>query len=115
MGTVYWEDKRLAGATIRFEPVDPTPAGGGMTRTRPDGTYQINFAKGGNGLPAGTYKVTVSKLLLPDNTEAPLDSGNPAETGAMESLPPQISDPQRTTLSKTITPPGAPIDFQLHP
>src|SRR4051812_25868176 len=60
-GKVTFAGKPLADATVEFIPVGSTPGQGGYGQTDDEGLYSVSDHKGKSGLPAGDYKVTVSK------------------------------------------------------
>jgi hypothetical protein len=96
-GTVTLDGGPLAGALVMFIPEGDTKGQGGSATTGADGRYEVKSAKGGNGLQPGSYRVTVSKRLLPDGSPAPADVP-PIESNARETLPRTYSDPSQTTL-----------------
>lgn len=68
-GTVIFEDNKpareLAGGTVSFESVaDKSNASGEI---QADGTFRINSQAGGDGVPAGRYRV----LVMPPEPDDP--------------------------------------------
>jgi hypothetical protein len=82
-----------------------------MGTTAPDGTYEA-IGRDGKGLPAESYKVTVSILLKKDGTPADRD-GPPIMSDGWESLPPQYSDADRTTLKVNVGDSEKKVDLPL--
>ncbi len=110
-GIVTWDKDPLAGAAVTFYPDGKGSVTGGTARTGTDGKFVILGAKGENGLPPGTYKVTVSKLKG-EATDAPVLAA-PSETELRKDLPAIYSDPARTQLSFSVTGDGKPIEIKL--
>jgi Carboxypeptidase regulatory-like domain len=110
-GTVTMNKTPLPGATVTFQPVGDTPGQGGHGTTDAEGKYEV-AGRDGKGLPPGTYKVTISRMLRKDGTPPPPDV-SPIESDARETLPPTYSDPDRTTLGKTVGAAEKTINFDL--
>jgi hypothetical protein len=111
-GTVTLNGAPLAGATVSFIPLDETHGSGAEGRTDKEGKYRLKYRTGREGAPAGEYKVAIIKYVLPDGSDAPPDVP-PADSPGRPLLPPAYSDPEQTTLKKTVAPGGGPIDFDL--
>ena len=113
-GTVTLNGAPLAGAQVTFMPTGDTQGIGSGARTGPDGRYQLIDRRGKPGTATGTYKVTISKRLMPDGSEVPAnDKTPPIESPARESLPPNYSDAARTQLQAVVPAQGGSIDFSL--
>jgi hypothetical protein len=114
-GLVTWHGKPLAGAAISFIPTEQTKGQGSEGGTDASGNYTVNDRRGlGVGAPVGTFKVVISKRLMPDGSEIPKDDTTPpAMSPARESLPPTYSDRERTTLTATVPEGGGTINFEL--
>jgi len=113
-GTVTLDDKPLSGALVTFIPTGNTKGTDVSGRTDRDGRYKLVTPKGRAGAAAGTYRVTISRLLRPDGSEyLPDPAVPPVEAPARESLPPHYSDPERTRLTATVPEAGATADFPL--
>ncbi len=111
----------LADATVTY-----IPAGaGGVSAsgvTDAEGRYRLYTAVPGAsaedslGAVAGNYKVTVSRILMPDGSPVP-EGTTPADAmaeDAEESLPPRYSDPEATTLTMTVPDVGSDsLDLKL--
>lgn len=111
-GKVTYKNKAVAGAVVAFHPIETTKGNGGEGRTGPDGTFKVKYRRGGDGLPAGKYKVVVSHRVMPDGS-APPEDVDPIESPAREMLPAVYSDENRTKLVKTVPEGGGTIDFDL--
>ena len=113
-GIVTLDGKPLAKATLTFIPVGETRGAGATGRTDKEGRYQLTYARGRMGTPAGQYRVAISKRLMPDGKEVPDDDKTPPiESPASESLPPRYSNEQDSTLLATVPPDGGTLDFAL--
>jgi hypothetical protein len=113
-GTVTRDGKPLSGATVTFIPVGETRGNDASGRTDSTGKYSLADPKGRPGTAAGTYKVTISRLLLPDGSEyKPDPSVAPIDSPARESLPPHYSELDRTRLEARVAEGGGTIDFPL--
>lgn len=110
-GIVTMDDQPLAGAAVTFYGDQATGSLGGTGRTGSDGKFVILGAKGQKGLVAGTYKVTVSKLAGAVSDEPVIAA--PSEADLKKDLPAIYSDPQKTTLSYSVTGDGKPIEIKL--
>lgn len=110
-GSVNYKSKALAGATLTFIPIENTEGNGGSAKTDVEGKYKAVYARGGEGLPAGKYKIAISKRVMPDGS-APPEDVSPIESPAKETLP-QYSDPEKAKLTKTISEGGGAVDFDL--
>jgi hypothetical protein len=111
-GHVTHKGQHLADAVVRFIPAGGTIGVGGVGKTDAEGTYQITYAQGGEGLLPGAYKVTVSKRVMPDGS-APPEDVDPIESPARETLPPRYSHEETTRLTKTVPDVGGTIDIEL--
>jgi hypothetical protein len=113
-GTVSLDGQPLVSATLTFMPAGSTPGAGGFGKTDAQGKYQLTYARGGTGVPAGEYRVTISKRVMPDGKDVPDDDKTPPiESPARETLGPKYSDPTRATLTATVRENGDPVNFSL--
>ena len=113
-GTVTLDGKPLRGAVVTFVPTGATPGVGGRARTGADGKYALTGLRGESGVPAGTYRVTVNKLEMPDGTDFPEDAPvAPMDSGAKERLPAHYANPSQSRLTATVPAGGGSIDFLL--
>lgn len=112
-GTVFLDNKPLANADVTFQPLGETPGIGGQSRTDESGKFQVNYARGGEGLPEGEYRVAVSLRIMPDGQPAPADEQvDPIESQARETLPSKFSDIEKSELQVTVKQ-GQPIELKL--
>jgi hypothetical protein len=113
-GKVMLGDEPLAAADVTFVPTGTTDGIGGSVRTDETGAFaDVLYARGGTGLPTGTYKVSVSKRMMPDGTPVPEGDETPAiESPAKETLPPYYSNPEKSKLEVVIEE-GKPIELKL--
>jgi len=113
-GTVSLDGQPLANAIVTFIPEGKTPGAGGSGKTDAQGEYQLTYSRGGPGAPAGEYRVTISKRLMPGGKEVPDDDKTPPMLSqAKEMLAPKYSDRTRATLTATVPENGGPVDFAL--
>jgi hypothetical protein len=112
-GTVTLDEKPIAGAKVTFIPDGTTKGIECFGMTDESGKYKPQQLRGAEGVPAGTYKVTVSRLMRGGQPIIGEDKG--AETGgvAIESLPPKYSMAAQTTLTATIKEGGGTHDIPL--
>ncbi len=113
-GTVTLDGKPLSGATVTFIPTGETRGTDASGRTDGSGKYSLTTPKGQAGTAAGTYKVTISRLLLPDGSEyRPDPSVAPIDSPARESLPAHYSELERTRLEARVPEEGGTVNFPL--
>jgi hypothetical protein len=114
-GTITLNDAPLPRAFITFTPTGETRGLGASGRADQDGKYSLKGPRGTAGVPAGTYKVVISKLVLPDGTDFPDNSPvGPMDAGAAEKLPPHYADAAKTILTATVSAEGGTINFPLN-
>ncbi|UUO09107.1 hypothetical protein M4951_12520 [Blastopirellula sp. J2-11] len=112
-GMVMLDDKPLVNADVYFLPINDTPGIGGKGRTREEGEFEIVYYRGGQGLPAGDYRVAVSYRLMPDGAPVPEnDTTPPIESPARESLPSRYSSQEQSALRATVAS-GQPVELKL--
>lgn len=111
-GTVTLHGKAQEGADVRFQPVGDTPGNGGMGITDEAGSFEIVAANKRKGLPAGTYKVVISRMRRPDGSKP--DPKVPLiESDAKETIPEPYSSRRDTPLKATIGTEGTVVEFSL--
>jgi hypothetical protein len=105
----------LPGAVVTFLPEGATKGIAYSGRTDQDGNYSLKSARGNEGAAEGEYKVTVSKLVLPDGSDFdPVTAGvGEIDSGAQQKLPAYYSDPDKTILKRKVTKGGGPVDLPL--
>lgn len=113
-GTVTLDSKPLSGAQVAFVPTGSTPGQDARGYTDKEGRYKV-ISRHGTGAPVGQYRVAISKLVMPDGSDFPLDSDvGPADSPARETLPPRYQDLQQTVLTATVPEGGTDkLDFAL--
>jgi prepilin-type N-terminal cleavage/methylation domain-containing protein/prepilin-type processing-associated H-X9-DG protein len=112
-GKVTLDGQPLADATVEFVPDGDTKGQGGSGKTNAEGVYTLSTPFGEAGVPAGDYKVVITK----SNTPAPASAepgviipGAPAD----ETLSPTYADRGDTVLKGTVPASGtAKNDFEL--
>lgn len=105
-GKVTVDGTPLADAVLEFIPVGETRGQGGIALTDADGLYRAKTNFGEPGLPAGEYKVVVSKREEPGGKYADEDFP-PASVGPEgETLSASYSDPKKTKLKASVPPSG---------
>ncbi len=113
-GTVTLDGKPLGGTSVTFIPTGTTRGNGAMGYTDAEGKYKLSDPRGGEGSPAGEYRVTCNKLVMPDGTDFPMNSDiPPMDSPAREVLPLIYSDMDETTLTFTVPEAGGTADFEL--
>lgn len=114
VGTVTLDNGPLASAVVTFIPINETPGKGAVGQTDGGGRYQLKSPDGKKGLPAGEYKVIVSKLVLKDGSDYIPEPGvAPIDSPGREKLPATYSEAEHSVLKKTVSPGSGPIDFPL--
>jgi hypothetical protein len=111
-GKVTLNGTALANAMVTFYPEGPTGGLGGSGRTDAEGKYTLTAGRGGKNILPGEYRVVISRPLNPDGS-APDPNVPPIESQARETLPPNYSHRDSTTLRATVTKEAKPQDFAL--
>jgi hypothetical protein len=114
-GKVTINEAPLRNASVQFIPIGDTPGNQrGAGRTNEDGEFTLTNRQGKPGLEPGTYKVVVSKMVLPDGSDYEPKAGvAPMDSPARERLPAKYSDPEKTELKETITTENKPLEISL--
>lgn len=113
-GTVTMDDKPLSGAIVTFVPSGSTRGDGANGFTDASGKYELVYRGNDKGVPTGEYRVVVTKLLMPDGSDFPIDSEvSPMDSPAKQVLPVRYSDVDQTTLTANVPEAGGTIDFPL--
>ena len=81
-GTVTLDGEPVANAALMFIPDSGRPASG---TTNTNGEFQVSSFGGNDGLPAGNYRVTATKLVLKDRFQQLYD--RQVERAAAEAEP----------------------------
>ncbi|MFN0196088.1 MAG: carboxypeptidase regulatory-like domain-containing protein [Planctomycetaceae bacterium] len=113
-GVVTLDGQPLAGAVVTFIPTDATTGVECVGQTDESGKYSPTQTRGSEGVPTGTYKVTISRFLR-GGKPIPLDDAGGGTGGVVvESLPPHYSNPSATTQTATVPEGGGTaFDFKL--
>lgn len=116
-GTVKLDDKPAPGVAVMFFPLGSAPGLTYYANTDQSGRYELLAGvgkTGSKGAPAGEYKVTCSKYVMPDGSPFTSNSGeSPELAGAKELLPPWYSNQMQTQLKATVPDKGGTCDFEL--
>ncbi|MFH1266894.1 MAG: carboxypeptidase-like regulatory domain-containing protein [Planctomycetota bacterium] len=113
-GSVTLDGEPLQKAVVTFFPKGTTLGVGGAGATDASGRYELKTGAVEPGVPVGEYRVTCSKMTLPDGSDYdPNSEIPPIDAGAVETLPARYSFDGETTLAGTVPSGGATIDFEL--
>ena len=107
-----YKGKALPNAKVTFLPIGDTKGIGGSGQTDKDGSYEVTYNRGGTGLPAGEYRVTISQRLNPDGSQPDPDV-SPIESQATERIPAKYSSEDSSKLTKRISDTTTDYDFSL--
>jgi hypothetical protein len=111
-GKVMLDGKPLPGAGVAFVPTGSTVGHGAVGATDDSGIYKLRGSRGGEGAPPGEYKVVISRWMLPDGKPPPRGVP-PANSGAVETVPPAYTNATTTPLKATVAEAGGSFDFEL--
>ena len=98
------------GGKVTFDDGSPVPYGavvfetGGFMadgRIQPDGTYTLSSLKPGDGLPAGTYKVSISGTEMDENDKR------------IEHVDPKFANPATSGLTAEVSKGQSKFDFTV--
>ncbi len=128
-GTVTLDGEPVAQASLMFIPDSGRPASG---NTNKDGAFELSSYGGNDGLPAGNYRVTVTKLVLKEKYQQQLkkletqadeaaESGEESEAVDVEfsdnayenELPEKYAELDTTDINVTITKQQEPLVISL--
>lgn len=113
-GAVTLDGTPLAHALVTFIPDGATLGAGGSGMTDAEGKYRLVYGRGGQGVAAGQYRVTISKRIMPDGSDVSADDDTPPiMSPAQETLAAKCGDQTSTTLTANVGSDGSPIDFAL--
>lgn len=113
-GAVRYKGAPLTDATLTFTPKGETLGFTGSARTDKDGKYSLIDMHGNKGMVAGEYAVTVSRRVMPGGAVVPAaDKTPPIESLASESLPPHLSDSDRSKIVVRVTTEKSDYDLDL--
>lgn len=113
-GTVTLDGEPLSGASVQFLPANNSSAGQAyIGATDAEGKFTLKDRSGREGCEPGSYKVVVSKFVLPDGSPIPEGpEGAALAATAEEQVPPRFSNPDQSELTQEI-PPGGKTDIQI--
>lgn len=111
-GTVTLDGKPLGGVTVTFTPVGSTRGDFCSGVTDASGRYELQTQGKHKGAAVGEFKVTCSKLVMPDGSDLPADAAA-ADVGGGDLLPPQYSEEPESILKATVPAGGGEINFEL--
>jgi len=118
-GTVKMDDKPLEGAVVMFLPTAENNSFSGMGVTNAEGKYDLKTRVGQEqhpGVPAGDYKVMVSRMVKPDGSVLPPDpSKPPAMSAAQQSIAMDYSMAGTTKLKASVAKGKDTFDFEVKP
>lgn len=116
-GKVTLDGKPLPEADVEFIPTSDSQGLGGFARTNDEGLYTASTRRGEAGLPAGKYKVVISKGTHGSGAGPASSSDKPLPpTLNDEVLSPTYADRAATVLTATVPESGeATNDFHLKP
>jgi len=128
-GTVTLDGEPVAQASLMFIPDSGRPASG---TTNESGAFELSSYGGNDGLPAGNYRVTVTKLVLKEKFQRQLkdlekqadeaaESGEESEAVDVEfsdnayenELPEKYAELDTTDINVTITKQQEPLVISL--
>ena len=100
-GTVRFQGKPLANASVRFQSQDGKVSAGGTTDT--DGKFTLTTYTSGDGAPVGTYVVTIAVSAVREIEPGVLDPNlHPSVP-----IPPQYSQADTTPLKAEVKASGS--------
>lgn len=115
-GTVTLDGKPVEGAVVLFIPTGSTNFSA-LGATDAEGKYKLQTRTGQqlrDGVPAGEYRVAVSRMVKPDGSPLPPDpSTPPAMVGAREQIAPEFSLPGQSRLKARVAQGSNTFDFDV--
>jgi hypothetical protein len=102
-GTVQFEGKPLAGASVTFMPVDESRSSEGVTNT--NGKYELRFSASTKGAVVGEHRVEIRT--------APKEVDRESKEKMIERLPEKYNN--KTELKATLKSGTQTVDFDLQP
>ncbi|MFG0332499.1 MAG: carboxypeptidase-like regulatory domain-containing protein [Maioricimonas sp. JB049] len=113
-GTVKVDGQAAEGVSVTFVPAD----GAGPEQVAASGTtdstgqFTLSVSPDEEGVPAGKYRVLVTKIVKPDGTPLGPDE-MAADAGAENVLPPVYQDPAQTPLGADVPEGGKSFEFEV--
>lgn len=112
-GTVLMENQPADGVGVAFIPTDGTSGTGAAGATDAEGKFMLLHQSGEEGIEPGTYKVVFSRWRMKNGMPIP-DGESAADVGAVDTIPPHYSSPDKTLYTETIPEEGKQdLKFQL--
>jgi hypothetical protein len=118
-GVVTMNGKPLDFARVTFVPKEGSNVQGfgGTGSTDSTGKYEVRSLAGEEmvvGVPPGSYKVTINRMVKPDGTVMNPDAMEPPmNSGARSSIPMKYTGTESTPFSATVSSSGGTYDFEL--
>lgn len=119
-GKVTYKGQPFEHGTVQFIPSGQTVGQGGIGTVDATGKYVATMrntdGKIVEGLIPGSYKVAFSRFKKPDGkywVPGPDSEGGPANFGAMEELPPNLSDVATSQYTVDISKDKPTYDFEI--
>ena len=120
-GQVTLNGEPLSRVMVAFRPAEGSSGEVAIGITAQDGTYSLHTptvgqsAEESQGAVPGEYRVTITKLVMPDGSDVPPDTtdADAEALGAVQLLPPKYSDLTGTTLTATVEAGSAENNFPL--
>jgi hypothetical protein len=100
-GTVTYQGKPVAGATVTFVADSPASARGAVARTDESGQFKLTTFDAGDGAIPGNYRVTVAKMDATAVAEN-LDPTVPPPPPPKSVLPEKFADPNTSGLTAEV-------------
>jgi|GEM_PF-1512748 len=110
-GTVKIKGKSVPGVSVIFFPEAETGGQGGRGISDESGQFILKYQDGRDGVPAGQYKVLFEYFTMPDGSQVP-EGEFPADLGAINQLPHQLSDYGSSPYQATV-PQGGTSDLEF--
>ncbi len=108
-GRVTIDDQPVAELIVTLTPVGATAGNGGLGATDEQGSFVLTDVRGGAGLRAGEYKISVYPVPLKSAGDLPTDVVSSGTAG----IPAIFTNPNHTPLSVTVGQGGASIEVKL--
>lgn len=120
-GRVTLNGEPLSRVMVAFRPAEGSEGEVAIGITEEDGKYSLHTPTAGRtaeefqGAVPGEYRVTITKLVMPDGSDIPPDTtdADAEALGAVQLLPPEYSDLTASTLTATVAAGSAENNFTL--
>ena len=111
-GTVTVDGKALPSVTVFFMPVEGTGGLGGSGVTDATGAFSLKYKDDRDGVPEGTYRVLITRLVKPDGSSIGNDE-IAIDVGAVNQIADIYNDPEKTPVSATVGKTNEPYKFEV--